>query len=253
MHPVIAPMVERSAYIGGCDGVAVVKSAELIEEEPMGTMPHALILVLGSAVEAVKAFNEVIQPRVKRVALVDTFGDEKFETIASAEAIGKQLFAVRLDTPSSRRGNMLRILQEVRWELDIRGYKDVKIFVSGGINESQILQLNQYVDAYGIGTSISNAPVIDLSMDIIEIEGQPLAKRGKMSGSKRVMRCTRCHMDEMIPYHNTKAKCKCAGTLEEILVPLTDNGRLIKKLPRPQAIRKYVLQQVSSLPAPSVQ
>ncbi|MEE9591101.1 MAG: nicotinate phosphoribosyltransferase, partial [Thermodesulfobacteriota bacterium] len=43
MHPVIAPMIERAAYIGGCDGVAVIVSAELIYTEPIGTMPHALI------------------------------------------------------------------------------------------------------------------------------------------------------------------------------------------------------------------
>jgi nicotinate phosphoribosyltransferase len=252
IHPAITPMVERSAYIGGCDGVSVEKSAELIEEEPVGTMPHALILVLGSTVEAVKAFHEVIKPHIKRVALVDTFGDEKFETIAAAEALGKELSAVRLDTPSSRRGNMLRILQEVRWELDIRGYQDVKIFVSGGINESQIPKLNPFVDAYGIGTSISNAPVIDLSMDIIQIDGKPLAKRGKMSGSKQVMRCARCHRDEMIPYLKTKTKCICKGTMKEILVPLIQNGRLLQKLPRPQVIKEYVLQQVSSLQTPSV-
>lgn len=40
MHPVVAPMIERNAFVGGCDGVAVAKSAELIKEEPVGTMPH---------------------------------------------------------------------------------------------------------------------------------------------------------------------------------------------------------------------
>jgi len=30
MHPVLAPMIERNAYIGGCDGVSVVKSGEII-------------------------------------------------------------------------------------------------------------------------------------------------------------------------------------------------------------------------------
>ncbi|MEK6576323.1 MAG: nicotinate phosphoribosyltransferase, partial [Nitrospirota bacterium] len=47
MHPILAPMIERAAYLGGCDGVAVIKSAELIEEEPVGTMPHALIIMFG--------------------------------------------------------------------------------------------------------------------------------------------------------------------------------------------------------------
>lgn len=93
IHPVIAPMVERNAFIGGCDGVSVVKNAEMIGEEPSGTMPHALILLMGDTVEATKAFDEVIEPKIKRVSLIDTFNDEKIEAIRVAEALGKKLFA----------------------------------------------------------------------------------------------------------------------------------------------------------------
>lgn len=252
MHPILAPMIERSAYIGGCDGVAVAKSAELIGEEPMGTMPHALIIILGDTVEALKAFHEVIDPKIKRVALVDTFGDEKFESVRSAEALGRELYAVRLDTPASRRGNFLRILQEVRWELDLRGYKNVKLFVSGGIDEASIPGLNTLVDAYGIGTSISNAPVIDFAMDIVEVEGRPLAKRGKLSGSKRVLRCPSCYRYELLPLKDRKTPCPgltgsgrpCGATYEDLLIPLMKEGRMFSKLPRPKAIRSYVLQQM---------
>ena len=41
MHPGLAPMIERNAFVGGCDGVAVTKSAELIDADPMGTIPHS--------------------------------------------------------------------------------------------------------------------------------------------------------------------------------------------------------------------
>ena len=47
MHPTLAPMIERAAYLGGCDGVAVVASAELLGTEAAGTIPHALVLVMG--------------------------------------------------------------------------------------------------------------------------------------------------------------------------------------------------------------
>ena len=50
MHPGLAPMIERNAFVGGCDGVAVTKSAELIDADPMGTIPHALVLVIGDTV-----------------------------------------------------------------------------------------------------------------------------------------------------------------------------------------------------------
>ena len=125
MHPALAPMIDRSAYIGGCDGVSVVESAKFLGEKPVGTIPHALILVVGDPVKAFMMFDEVVDKDVRRIALVDTFGDEKFEALNAAEALGESLFAVRLDTPSSRRGNFRRIIEEVRWELDLRGYQEV--------------------------------------------------------------------------------------------------------------------------------
>src|SRR2546421_432077 len=185
---ILAGMIERNAFVGGCDGVAVTKSAELIEADPMGTIPHSLVLMIGDTVEALRAFDEVIDQKVRRVALIDTLQDEKFEAIRVAEALGDDLYAVRLDTPSSRRGDFYRILEEVRWELDLRGFRHVKIIASGGIDEYEILNLNPLVDSYGVGTSIANAPVLNLGLDIMEIEGRPMAKRGKWSGAKDVLR-----------------------------------------------------------------
>ncbi len=251
IHPVIAPMVDRSAFIGGCDGVSVVKDAELIHEEPSGTMPHALILIIGDTVEATKAFDEVIHPKVKRVSLIDTFNDEKIEAIRVAEALGKRLFAVRLDTPSSRRGDFQKIIEEIRWELSLRGLGHVQIFVSGGLDEKRILSLNSVVDAYGVGTSIANARVIDFAMDIIEIEEKPLAKRGKMSGAKSVLRCSKCSQDRMVPLKVNRARsaknsdrCSCGGRFKEILLPFIHKRKILWDLPTPQAIREYVLKQL---------
>lgn len=247
MHPVLAPMIERNAYIGGCDGVAVIKSAELIGEEPMGTMPHALILVMGDVEKAIKAFDEVIEPDVKRTALVDTLIDEKFEAVKAAEALGGKLYAVRLDTPASRRGNFYRLIEEVKWELDIRGFGDVKIYVSGGINEEKVKELNPVVDGYGIGTWISNSPVVDFAMDIMEIEGRPHAKRGKWSGSKSVIRCGTCGDERIVPFTTVREHCDCGGIQEDLLKPLVAEGEIIRSLWKPKEIRKYVLDQVKIL------
>jgi nicotinate phosphoribosyltransferase len=251
IHPVVAPMVERNAFVGGCDGVSVVKDAELIDEEPSGTMPHALILIMGDTVEATKAFDEIVDPRVKRVSLIDTFNDEKIEAIRVAEALGKKLFGIRLDTPSSRRGDFTKIIEEIRWELNLRGFGHIQIFVSGGLDEKRILALNPVVDAYGVGTSITNARVIDFAMDIVEIDGKPLAKRGKMSGSKRVLRCQKCFKDEMVPFGKKQRRpapgadrCSCGGRFRDLLVPFMQNGKILWDLPKPQAIREYVLGQL---------
>src|SRR5712692_1021973 len=245
MHPAIAPMIERNAFIGGCDGVAVTKSAELIDAEPMGTIPHALVLVVGDTVEALRAFNEVVDPKVRRVALVDTLQDEKFEAIRVADALGKDLFAVRLDTPSSRRGDFLRILQEVRWELDLRGHEHVRILVSGGIDEHEILRLNEVVDGYGVGTAIANAPVFNFALDIVEIEGRPFAKRGKWSGAKQVYRCHVCGATIVLPASKPPGACACGGEQEALLKPFLSQGRVVRDLPPPRTVRENVLDQVS--------
>ena len=247
MHPILAPMIERNAYIGGCDGVAVVKSGELIGEDPTGTMPHALIICFGSTVEALKAYDEVLEPKIKRVALIDTFLDEKFECLNVAEALGKRLFAVRFDTPGSRRGNFYRILEECRWELDMRGYKHIKFYASGGIKEEDVPVLNPVVDGYGIGTSISNAPVVDYAMDIMEVEGKPKAKRGKWSGSKRVLTCRKCGERKIVPHDKKQYRSSCGNKFEDVLIPVLNKGKYLIETDPPSKIRKRVLETVKSL------
>jgi nicotinate phosphoribosyltransferase len=247
MHPALAPMIERNAFVGGCDGVAVTKSAEIIDADPMGTIPHSLVLMVGDTVEALRAFDEVVDPKVRRVALIDTLQDEKFEAIRVAEALGPDLYAVRLDTPSSRRGDLYRIAEEVRWELDLRGFGHVKIVVSGGIDEHEILRLNPVVDSYGVGTSIANAPVLNFALDIMEIEGRPLAKRGKMSGAKAVYR-RRGSRDTVVVPAGTPPPT-AGGVWEPLLKPLLEDGRIVRDLPPPRMLRDYVLDQLATVPA----
>ena len=248
MHPSLAPMIERNAFIGGCDGVAVTKSAELIDADPMGTIPHSLVLMIGDTVEALRAFDTIVDPKVRRVALIDTLQDEKFEAIRVAEALGKDLYAVRLDTPSSRRGDFYRILEEVRWELDLRGFQHVKLIASGGIDEYQMPRLNLLVDAYGVGTAIANAPVLNFGLDIMEIAGRPMAKRGKQSGAKAVYRCRACGATIVVPVARPVDRCGCGGAWESLLRPLIKDGRLARDLPPPRTIREHVLDQLQEVP-----
>jgi nicotinate phosphoribosyltransferase len=189
-HPALAAMIERCAYLGGMDGVSCVVGAERIGLKATGTMPHTLMICFGEdrQKEAWKAFDDVIAKDVPRICLCDTYYDEKKESIMAAEALGGSLRAVRLDTPTSRKGDFRRIIEEVRWELDIRGYKNVGVFISGGIDEEEVLALRDIVAGFGVGTSVANARCIDFALDIIEREGEPCAKRGKRGGKKQVYR-----------------------------------------------------------------
>jgi nicotinate phosphoribosyltransferase len=246
MHPALAPMIERNAYLGGCDGVSVVKSAEILKLEPSGTMPHSLMLMLGDTVVAAQAFDDIIDRAVHRVVLIDTFGDEKVEAVRVAEALRDRLYAVRLDTPASRRGDLVGILREVRWELDLRGFQHVKLFVSGGLDEDEILRLNPVADAYGVGTSISNAPVLNFAMDIVEVDGTPVAKRGKMSGRKDVFRCAKCGQNAVVAAGAPRPVC-CGAEMAPLLLPLIEDGRAVRSMPDAHTLRRQVLDALEQV------
>src|SRR5512136_301171 len=180
-HPAIAAMIERAAWIGGVDGVSNTCAPEGMPV--VGTMPHAFVMCYKKPEDAWRAFDRSAPKSVPRIMLCDTYCDEKSESLRAAECGAE---AVRLDTPRSRRGNMRAIIEEVRWELDAHGYTQVKIFLSGGVTREDVITYRDCVDAFGVGGAIANAPVIDFAMDIVEIEGEPKAKRGKRSGAKQV-------------------------------------------------------------------
>ncbi|RLG79344.1 MAG: nicotinate phosphoribosyltransferase [Thermoprotei archaeon] len=252
LHPGIAPMADRAAYIGGVDAVSGVASQKYLGLEPVGTMPHALIIVFGRQVNAWKAFDEVVEPNVPRVMLVDTFYDEREEALMAAQALRDRLYGVRLDTPSSRRGNMRSIVEEVRWTLDIHGFKHVKIVVSGGIGEEEIIELRDLVDAFGVGTTIAFPPSVDISADIVEVyeDGawKPISKRGKLPGAKQLFRKRPGLNDHIGLFERSQPP---EPGYKPLLVKYLDNGELVEKLPRIQDIRKYVLEQLSEVPDPT--
>jgi nicotinate phosphoribosyltransferase len=237
MHPAIGPMIERAAYLGGCDGVAETLGAERLGIQPVGTLPHALALVLGSTDEASRAFDRVMEEEVPRTILIDTFDDEKFGALIAAEAIPESIFAVRLDTPSDRRGNFGALMREVRWELDRRGFGHVKIFASGGIGEDDILELNPYCDAYGVGGSIAAAPVVDFSLDIVEVDGETRAKRGKWAGRKRLLEL-KDGSRRILP-----AEAEPPEGAKDLLQPLSE---LYASPPDVSTLRERVLEQLAT-------
>ncbi len=248
MHPGIAGVLDRSCYIGGCDGVSSPFGADLCGTKAVGTVPHALMLVMGSNEAAFKAFDEIIEPEVSRVMLIDTFEDERAAAVAAAKIV-KDLKGVRLDTPSSRRGNFKELINEVRWELDVNGYTKVNIIASGGLNEKTVADIvDSAVSGFGVGTSIANAPTLDIGMDIIEKEGRPISKRGKFSGRKFPYRCPHCFAMAVSLRPDEHMKCAdCGAPMEMIEVPVLKNGKRVQPQRSPSEIRDYVLEQIKDM------
>jgi len=122
-------------------------------------------------------------PEEPRTILVDTYKDEVEESLRLAESLGQVLAGVRLDTPGERGGVTPELVRELRARLDQAGYNHVTIFVSGGLNPERVAALAEAgADAFGVGSYISSAPPIDMTMDLKEVNGQPRAKRGRVPG-----------------------------------------------------------------------
>ena len=236
-HPAIAAMIERAAWIGGVDGVSNYAAEKYLGIRSVGTMPHALIISFGDQVAAWRAYDEVVDDDVPRTMLIDTYCDEKSEAVRAIENV-ERVDAVRLDTPSSRRGNIRKIIEEIRWELDIRGRRDVKIVLRGGLDIEDVLELRDLVDAFGVGTSIAGAGPIDFSMDIVERNGEFCAKRGKRSGMKQVYRDWDSLEDEVRLFSDERPDGK-----EPLLEKVMERGRILRDADMESA-RNLALRQM---------
>lgn len=128
----------------------------------------------------------------------------------------------------------------------MNGLKETKIVLSSGVDENVILQTRDLVDIYGIGTSISFPPSIDLAFDIVEKEGKPYSKRGKLPGRKQVYRCKNCFNDEIKLFNDPPPeKCpKCGGNMDALLKKYIENGKIIREVKSEKEVKNYVLNQL---------
>jgi nicotinate phosphoribosyltransferase len=183
VHPAVAPVMERAAIIGGVDGASCILGARLAGREPTGTLPHACFLLVGDTVKVSQAYPETMPPDTPVIILVDTFKDEVEETLRVARALGERLSGIRLDTPSERGRVTPELVREVKGHLELAGFSKVRIVVSGGLDPARIAVLAAAgADVFGVGSYISASAPIDMTMDIKEIEGRPVAKRGRLPG-----------------------------------------------------------------------
>ena len=179
--------------------------------------------------------------------LIDTLSDEKIAAIKAHETLGNRLYGVRLDTPTSRRGDMKKLVQEVKWELRIRNAGDVKIIVSGGLDEQDIIDLRDFVDGFGIGAGISAAPIIDFCDKIVEKEREDgkrilIAKRGDLSGRKNVFRNPET-FDDIVTLNEKPP----SDEYKPLLKPLIRDGRLVRDFVGLDELRNRTMKAVEDV------
>jgi nicotinate phosphoribosyltransferase len=233
VHPSLGAMVERSALLGGLDGFPNVAAGDVIGREAGGTMPHALVICFGRGrqEQAWRAFDEAVPESTPRIALVDTYSDEVDEALRAAEAVD-DLAGIRLDTTGSRRGDFRHIVREVRWTLDAHGHEDVDVFCSGGLGPTQLRELRDVADGFGVGSYVSNADPLDFALDIVKVDGEPAAKRGKLTGTKSVYRTGDGG------HHIGLADRDGPADAESLIDPLLRDGELVREFDLGDAIER---------------
>lgn len=182
VHPAVASVMDRATLVAGFQGVSTILGARQAGLVPAGTMPHALMLMVGDTLTVARLFDAAMPAAVPRTVLVDTFHDEVEEALRVARAL-PSLTSVRLDTPRERGGVTAGLVRELRVHLDRAGFGQVGIFVSGGLSPERVAELREAgASGFGVGHYVAAAPPLDFTMDLKEVAGRPVAKRGRIPG-----------------------------------------------------------------------
>jgi nicotinate phosphoribosyltransferase len=185
-----------AAHVAGAIGVSTDAGASWWGGRGIGTVPHGLIAAYGGdTVLAARKYAEQFGAEQNVTVLVDFENDSVRTALETADALGDQLWGVRLDTSDRLADRALQVrlgdqaptgvapelVELVRAELDAHGHHRVRIVVSGGFTADRIRAFERAevpVDAYGIGSSLLRGSN-DFTADVVIVNGRPCAKVGR--------------------------------------------------------------------------
>lgn len=198
-----------AAQLAGAPTVSTDAQGSWFEGRGVGTVPHGLIAAFGGdTVAAARAFAERYAAETNVVVLVDFVNDSVGTSLAVAEALGEDLYGVRLDTAGNLVDEALQeemgeletddptgvnvaLVRKVREALDEAGHEHVRIFVSGGFDAERVAEFERDgapVDAYGVGSSLLKG-ANDFTADVVCLDGEPAGKTGReLTPSPRLAR-----------------------------------------------------------------
>src|SRR6267378_8332284 len=189
--------VARLSAMVGFVATSNVEAARRFGLVAAGTMAHSYIEAFGDEAAAFRAFAQDFPGRA--TFLVDTY--DTVTGIKRAIAVIKEVglkgrLGVRIDS-----GDLVALSRRGRRLLDRAGLRDVRIFVSGGLDEMSIDKLvrdGAAIDAFGVGTRMgvsADHPYLDTAYKLVCYEGRPVMKlsRGKVTepGRKQAFRRAR--------------------------------------------------------------
>src|ERR1700734_997883 len=166
-------LAARAAAIGGCQGTSNVLAGQQYGMETYGTQAHSWVMAHEDETEAFAQFLDAFPEHA--VLLLDTY--DVHTAVKRIISMKRKPAGVRLDS-----GDLAKDSQWVRRELDRAGWKDVKIFASGDLDETRIASLlkrHAAIDAFGVGTALAtpgDAPHLNLVYKLVKIEREGKAR-----------------------------------------------------------------------------
>ena len=184
----------RAFYIAGVQATSNVLAGKAYGIPVTGTMAHSYIQAHEDEQHALQTF---LRQYPGTVLLVDTYNPVRAvrQLITLYHDMGDDfsLKGIRLDS-----GDIAADAHAIRVLLDDAGLTDVRIFVSGGLDERGIqalLKEKAPIDGFGVGTRMGvsdDAPCFDIVYKLVAYNGRPTMKAasGKVTlpGKKQVFR-----------------------------------------------------------------
>ena len=172
----------RAAMIGGCGGTSNTLAGEAFGIGTYGTQAHSWIMAHETEAEAFSRFLDAFPEG--SVLLVDTYNVHR--AVDTIIAGGRKPWGIRLDS-----GDLTADSRWARRALDRAGWKDVKVFASGDLDEYRIAEMlrnGAAIDAFGVGTALGtpgDAPHLNLIYKLTEVErGGKVREAAKFSRAK---------------------------------------------------------------------
>ena len=245
-------LAARAACATGFSGTATVLAGALYGIPIFGTMAHSYIEAFGNEEDAFVAYARANPGNVTfLIDTYDTLSGARHAANAAKKLAGEGIrtHAVRLDS-----GEFCALSKEVRALLDGQGLRDVRIFVSGNIDEYSIRQLllaGAPIDAFGVGTKLdtsSDAPYLECAYKLVEYAGIPRLKtstgKATLPGRKQVFRRVR---DGLIAGDTITL----VGDEQEglpLVERVMEKGRRLSPSPDLASVSLYTGSQLKSLP-----
>ncbi|MEC9340687.1 MAG: nicotinate phosphoribosyltransferase [Pseudomonadota bacterium] len=173
----------RALYLAGYTATSNVAAGQQFGIPIAGTMAHSYVQAHDSELTAFRRFAELYPDTTLLVDTYDTLeGIEQVIRLADELGDAFHVGAVRLDS-----GDLAELAGEARRRLDRAGLDNVKLFLSGGLDEytiGKILAARAPADGFGVGTGVSvmsDAPFLDAAYKLVGYGG---IDRGKLSPGK---------------------------------------------------------------------